>query len=136
MNKENTIQQIEKEYYEWAIRGDFQNETDLIDIDKIWDYFQKKLQNHASQYKADLTDSLEERAKELIQFLDENIDPMKIDWTGRMNKERELVEKLKEALSLQEVDKGIIGCNHHFITYDQQWKKCEFCGEIRPVLGQ
>lgn len=49
-----TKEEIEKEYYEWAIRGDFQNETDLIDIDKAWDYFSEKLDQETKSLREEL----------------------------------------------------------------------------------
>lgn len=43
------MDKLKSEYYEMAIRGDFQNETDIIDIDSVWKYFEKHLSE--IQYK-------------------------------------------------------------------------------------
>jgi site-specific recombinase XerD len=42
-SNEVDLEGLEKQYYQFAISGGLQNETDMIDIDEVWKYFKPHL---------------------------------------------------------------------------------------------
>lgn len=85
---------IRKEFYSRLGAGDFQNETDILDVDKAWDFFAPMIKGSGSVVAVELLDKMIESekygAEEYIQDLGNS------EGAERCFAKIEILEELKE----------------------------------------
>ncbi len=92
-------EEIKKLYYEAAIRGDLQNETDLIDIDAVWNFFAPHLQPQwvaVSERLPAVQNNLKTVSVDALFYADQNVYSGwyvhgKNEWWSFVDQERENV---------------------------------------------